>query len=407
MTKLNTTNDVDKQMRWVMKRIEALPEPNKSYVLSFKRSLEVLGKKKLTVTKRLGEAVRIFELLGDKDLKTATREDIEELVLKINNLKQKDSSGKETDIPVATITKNKLKLTLKWLVRFVLKTDTNPPITAWIKPQKEEHNLPAESLLTEEEVIRMIEASKNLRDKAIIALFWDTGARVGEVLNTKIKDVKVNKEITHIMLDGKTGMRQVPLVFSVPYIINYINTMRSKAKPEDPLFVTLNNGAPTDKPIGYSEIKKVLKINAERAGISKRIHPHLFRHSRATYYANKLTEQQAKAFFGWTNDSGMMARYVHLSGRDIDNAVLQANGYNKNLEEQKPQVKICPRCHYINEITAKYCVNCGASLNIADYIGKKNKEEQEQALDKTKELTETLIQLLEGLKNSQTKQNTS
>jgi len=83
MTKLNTTNDVDKQMHWVMKRIEALPEPNKSYVLSFKRSLEVLGKKKLTVTKRLGEAVRIFELLGDKDLKTATREDIEELVLKI------------------------------------------------------------------------------------------------------------------------------------------------------------------------------------------------------------------------------------------------------------------------------------------------------------------------------------
>jgi len=121
MTKLNLTNDVDKQMQWAMKHVEALSEPNKSYALSFKRSLEVLGRKKLTVAKRLSEAVKILELLGDKDLKTATREDIEELVLKINNLKQKDSSGRETNIPVATITKNKLKLTLKWLVRFVLK----------------------------------------------------------------------------------------------------------------------------------------------------------------------------------------------------------------------------------------------------------------------------------------------
>jgi len=98
MKKLITTKDIDKQMHRVMKRVEALSEPNRSYVLSFWRGLDVLAKKKLTVAKRFSEAVEIFELLGNKDLKTATREDIEGLVLQINNLKQKDSSGKETNV---------------------------------------------------------------------------------------------------------------------------------------------------------------------------------------------------------------------------------------------------------------------------------------------------------------------
>jgi len=58
--------------------------------------------------------------------------------------------------------------------------------------------------------------------------------------------------------------------------------------------------------------------------------------------------------------------------------------------------------HYINEITAKYCINCGASLNIADYIGKKNKEEQQEQADRTKELTTDFVQqLLEALKSNQ------
>ena len=65
---------------------------------------------------------------------------------------------------------------------------------------------------------------------------------------------------------------------------------------------------------------------AKKAGINKKIHPHLFRHSRGTYMANYLTEAQMNAYFGWVQGSGMPSIYVHLSGRDIDDAVLKANG---------------------------------------------------------------------------------
>jgi hypothetical protein len=65
---------------------------------------------------------------------------------------------------------------------------------------------------------------------------------------------------------------------------------------------------------------------AKKAGINKRIHPHLFRHSRATYMANFLTEAQMNAYFGWVQGSSMPSIYVHLPGCDIDDAVLKANG---------------------------------------------------------------------------------
>jgi hypothetical protein len=42
--------------------------------------------------------------------------------------------------------------------------------------------------------------------------------------------------------------------------------------------------------------------------------------------ANYLTEAQMNAYFGWVQGSGMPSVYVHLSGRDIDDAILKANG---------------------------------------------------------------------------------
>jgi hypothetical protein len=50
--------------------------------------------------------------------------------------------------------------------------------------------------------------------------------------------------------------------------------------------------------------------------------------------ANYLTEAQMNAYFGWVQGSGMPSVYVHLSGRDIDDAVLKANGItNKSVTQ--------------------------------------------------------------------------
>jgi len=105
----------------------------------------------------------------------------------------------------------------------------------------------------------------------------------------------------------------------------------------------------------------ILRKIAKRAGIRKKVNPHAFRHARATHLAKFLTEAQMKEFFGWVQDSDMASVYVHLSGRDVDRAILQL--YGMQVDEEKEEngkllPKKCLRCGEINPATNKVCRRC-------------------------------------------------
>ena len=50
------------------------------------------------------------------------------------------------------------------------------------------------------------------------------------------------------------------------------------------------------------------------------------RHSRATELASMLTEAQLKEHLAWVQEPNAASKYVHLSGRDIDDVLLKARG---------------------------------------------------------------------------------
>ena len=102
---------------------------------------------------------------------------------------------------------------------------------------------------------------------------------------------------------------------------------------------------------------------AERAGIKKRVHPHILRHSRATVLAKYLPEAVLCEYFGWVQGSDVPAVYVHLSGRDLDEAIDRLYEIG---EEEKPKLakpRKCPRCENINDPMAVYCSKCGLILD--------------------------------------------
>ena len=264
-------------------------------------------------------------------------------------------------------TKRNVKVTLKAFYKHHLGEDLYyPKQVAWVKPSasRGKKMLP-EDILSEEEILKMIEAAGSVRDKAIIALLYDSGIRVGELLSLRKKDIDFNEDIAHITVNGKTGMRKIPILFSAPYLSSYLEFVKDK-EPDSYLWTGIGRWTKSNKLVDDNAIRKVLRLAAEKARIKKRIYPHLFRHSRATYYANRLTEQQLKAFFGWTGDSKMVSTYVHMSGRDIDDAVLQAYG-KKPKEMAAPMLveKICPRCRYANGIDFLHCQRCGAPLDVS------------------------------------------
>ncbi|MEM2756817.1 MAG: hypothetical protein QXM89_05605, partial [Candidatus Bathyarchaeia archaeon] len=113
----------------------------------------------------------------------------------------------------------------------------------------------------------------------------------------------------------------------------------------------------------HQALKKILVECAQRAGIKKKVYPHLFRHSRATELAKKMTEAEMCQFFGWTLASKMPAVYVHLSGRDLDKAVLKASGLKITEEMEKAEnLVVCQFCKKVYTSDVDFCKTCGRPL---------------------------------------------
>ena len=238
-----------------------------------------------------------------------------------------------------------------------LKVEAVTAITA--KPAKGQ-KLP-EDLLTKEEVEALINNAPTERDRALIATLYESGMRRGEMFSIKVKNVSFDENGAVILIpDGKTGPRRIRLVFSTTFLRQWLDVHPVKGDREAALFCSLREpfGALTD-----SGLRCQMKKIAKKAGIQKRVNAHSFRHARCTHLAEHLTESQMKSYLGWTEGSSMAAVYVHLSGKDIDNAILKMNGIQvDNTHAEGLKVGKCPRCHDINPESAKYCNKCGMPL---------------------------------------------
>lgn len=96
------------------------------------------------------------------------------------------------------------------------------------------------------------------------------------------------------------------------------------------------------QPMPYAALAKVIRESQKRAGIKKKVSPYLLRHSRLTFLAKILTEQELKIIVGLVQASKMASTYVHLSARDADAAILgEVYGIAKK-EEEKAATELKP-----------------------------------------------------------------
>jgi integrase len=269
---------------------------------------------------------------------------------------------------LAEYTKYDLKIVLKMFYKWLEGNDEAfPSKISWLKPaiKNEKHKLP-EELLSEEEVLKMAEATENVRDKAFILVLYESGCRIGELLTLKMKNIQFDQYGAIFRVNGKTGDRRVRVISSAPALGAWIEIHPKGKEPEAMLwYSTWRNPKKKEKCLSHGTVYKILGQYAVKAGIKKRIYPHLFRHSRATALACKLTEAQMKEHFGWVQGSDMAATYVHLSGRDVDNALLKMQGLvqTEEAKSEKLNVRICPRCKDHNAPVSKYCTKCGLPLD--------------------------------------------
>jgi integrase/recombinase XerD len=268
---------------------------------------------------------------------------------------------------VAKIERSKLGAWSKHDYEVILKTFykylDKDQLVSWLKirsPKK----LPDE-LITEQEIMAMIDAAYLLRDKAFIAMLYEGGFRISELGELRIKDISFDRYGAIAMVTGKTGPRRVRLIWSMPYIAQYLETHQLRSDKNAPFWYG-NHGA-----FNYEAMRAQLKKIAKRAGVQKKVNPHNFRHSRSTHLASKLTESQMEEYLGWVQGSKMPSIYVHMSGRDLDRDLLKMYGLEAE-EEKEEELKTlqCPHCRTLNTTGARICMNCRKPLTVEEAMAR-------------------------------------
>ncbi len=335
-------------------RIQESPDiskENKDIALSFSNHLlsENIGLAK--INRYLGDITKFNSMLK-KPFSGATKEDIRRVVGELN----------ETSL--AEETKKGFKIMLRKLYRFIRGIEEKgvyPEEVKWISIRiPNNHKKLPEEMLTEDEILRIIRKCNNLRDKALLSALAESGCRVSEIGTMQIKHVSFEQYGARLTVNGKTGMRKILVINCTPYLQEWINQHPFNDNPESPLWVQTNGNL-----LCYARITAILKEAVKSAGIKKRVYPHLFRHSKATHLASFMSDSALKDYLGWTQGSKMAATYIHMSGKETDNSILEMNGIEINNERKESKMKptTCLRCKTVNEATNRFCKLCGLILD--------------------------------------------
>ena len=84
-------------------------------------------------------------------------------------------------------------------------------------------------------------------------------------------------------------------------------------------------------------------------------------------------------FFGWQHGTKVVRRYIHLSGKDVDNVLLSLNegGAQIKAEEYKLKSLICKRCSESISIGMNFCSKCALPVNLNDEYTREMELEKE------------------------------
>jgi site-specific recombinase XerD len=302
-------------------------------------------------------------------------------------------------LSVATIDGDliEFRVFFKWL----LGDDEAKQLLKNLHKSRKRRELPVEQILTRQDIQNLIASVERQRDRALIALLWDSGARITEILDINIGDLAFDRYGATVIVDGKTGQRKLRLISSVPDLQLWLERHPRADDPRSPLFITsrsFSGGAP--RRLAGRTINNLLSRLGEQAGLHKPCNPHAIRHARLTDLAREgLSEMELRIVAGWSKSSNMPEVYLHLSGADVERKILKSEGFLQDEDEEQEMAMRpikCERCKHMNPPGTRFCGACSAALSmkVALQIG-----EVESVLDDEMDTDpDLLIQIGERMK---------
>jgi integrase len=163
------------------------------------------------------------------------------------------------------------------------------------------------------------------RDKLIIRIFGDCGLRIAELTQLKPTDIMRSGRHAYLRVLGKgSRMRDVPLPPQILRRPERHIAGRPIERSSDRIFLSHRRGPSGDyDPLTANGIYQAIKDAADRAGITKHIHPHLFRHSWMTeMLRNGMRPVQLFVIAG-ASVQVISEHYAHLTKDDAYEAMMR------------------------------------------------------------------------------------
>lgn len=293
----------------------------------------------------------------------------------------------------------------------------------WITPEcmqgvkqftrKEKSAYKPSDIWTDEDHALFLKYCLEKRDKCYHAMANDTSCRPSELLHLKINDIKIKTSSTTRMqyaevhiTKSKTKPRTLPLIFSLPYVKDWIDSHPLTNNPDAFLFISLadnNFGKRLSENALYKlytqrykkrYFPKLLNEDssipeAEKSYIrnllTKPWTPYIQRHSALTTKSLILKEHTLRDYAGWSMSSKMPQVYIHYFGNESSKSLLEAYGIEdyKNEKTNVLRSKLCPNCNEPNKPDSRFCFKCKMVLTFDSY-----KETLEREKEKDNDIDE-------------------
>lgn len=137
-------------------------------------------------------------------------------------------------------------------------------------------NALAERILSEAEVHSMMALTVKPRDRILLRLLYASASRVSEICALTWADVQPNGDSGQLTLFGKGGKTRVVKLSSSTW--QALQAYRRNAQPQTPLFLSQKGGR-----LDASQVHRIVRAAARRAGIAGNVSPHWLRHSHASH----------------------------------------------------------------------------------------------------------------------------
>lgn len=310
-----------------------IPDSEKKDVLKFLDDCE-LGK--VNKGKKIGESrlTKYLDLLKvpleffNKPTSKVTMKDVENFE---KNLSSGKIKSKFKNKPYMESTKVDLRKALKIYFRWKLGPEKALSLTDWLDT-REKAKTP--DFLTEQEISKLFKKCRDAEQRFLIAVLFDSGARAEEFHNIRYEDLRLpegKENFVKISLKeeySKTKGRTISLYWkhSLEAVSDYLQErIKDGIKPDEPIFNKT-----------YEAARRFLHRLGQSV-LNKSIHYHLFRHSSATYYANKLNRQELCIRYGWKFSSPMPDVYISRAG--VDSKQLDDKFTSTELGDLKTQLE--------------------------------------------------------------------